>query len=413
MGLSTIEYKINTVLAKPISTDTLVHTDHSSNNSNQADSKDNENNGIQNTKASPSSSSTVLDDMNNQSVARGGVVTPFPWKLHDMLERVDVDGYEQIVSWQPHGRSFMVHKPDAFVETVMPVYFNQTKFASFQRQLNLYGFRRITQGRDKGAYYHSCFLRGQRNLCQGMNRQKVKGTRVRRAIAPAMEPDFWTQPFLPENTRDGEVTVAGSDDDSDAMAVSSSLPSPISSSSPMPLKPLVIPPNTKSSPVGNIMKPLMPPSMAGATTIKTGTTTTIGTVGTVSNSSINCHKKRRGNHKTSQQAPLSLFRRDSCSDSSSATPTIEPDCYDSDDTHHHQDDGLDYSTTTPNAREGDYLANALLSDDVLFFEGKPFHYLERKTVVEQQHRHRVFSVDIDPLIRFIETDEMFPFLTKD
>lgn len=73
---------------------------------------------------------------NDQPVSRGGVTTPFPWKLHDMLERVDEDGYAHIVSWQPHGRCFMIHKPKEFVELVK-IYFNQTKLASFQRQLNL------------------------------------------------------------------------------------------------------------------------------------------------------------------------------------------------------------------------------------------------------------------------------------
>jgi len=131
-----------------------------------------------------------------QSVARGGVVTPFPWKVHDMLEKADADGIEDIVCWIPHGRAFMVHRPQEFVEQVMPIWFSQTKFASFQRQLNLYGFRRLTTGRDKGAYFNQHFLRGERHLIQRMSRQKIKGTKVRRAVVPGMDPDFWNMPFM-------------------------------------------------------------------------------------------------------------------------------------------------------------------------------------------------------------------------
>lgn len=137
-----------------------------------------------------------FEEQNQESSARGGVVVPFPWKLHEMLERIEMDGFSSVVSWQPHGRSFMVHKPDEFVQRVMPIYFNQTKFASFQRQLNLYGFRRFTSGQDKGAYYHSMFLRGKRYLCTNMNRKKIKGTRVRKAMKPGSEPNFYEMPFM-------------------------------------------------------------------------------------------------------------------------------------------------------------------------------------------------------------------------
>ena len=77
------------------------------------------------------------------------------------------------------------------------MWFSQTKFASFQRQLNLYGFRRLTTGKDKGAYFHEHFLRGDRNRIQQMSRQKIKGTKVRRAVLHGLEPNFWSLPSMP------------------------------------------------------------------------------------------------------------------------------------------------------------------------------------------------------------------------
>lgn len=52
--------------------------------------------------------------------ARGGVVAPFPERLYSMLSGAEANGFEDIVSWQPHGRSFIVHKPREFVNEVMP-----------------------------------------------------------------------------------------------------------------------------------------------------------------------------------------------------------------------------------------------------------------------------------------------------
>jgi hypothetical protein len=53
---------------------------------------------------------------------RGGVVVPFPVKLYNMLKGVEQEGLGHIVSWQPHGRCFMVHQPKEFVEEIMPRY---------------------------------------------------------------------------------------------------------------------------------------------------------------------------------------------------------------------------------------------------------------------------------------------------
>ena len=124
------------------------------------------------------------DDSRKRRGPRGGVAQPFPEKLHLMLSSVDRD---DIVSWQPHGRCFVVHNAKAFVTLVMPKYFRQSKLTSFQRQLNLYGFCRLTSGRDRGGYYHELFLRNRPDLCKRMMRTRIKGTGIKAASNPHAE----------------------------------------------------------------------------------------------------------------------------------------------------------------------------------------------------------------------------------
>jgi hypothetical protein len=120
----------------------------------------------------------------------------FPLKLHKMLESAEEGGFANIISWQIHGRAFKIHSSKDFLEKVVPLHFQHTKMASFRRQLNIYGFLRITQGHDKGAYYHECFLRGKDFLVKQITRQKVKGTMVKSATNPATEPDFYSMSFV-------------------------------------------------------------------------------------------------------------------------------------------------------------------------------------------------------------------------
>jgi HSF-type DNA-binding len=46
----------------------------------------------------------------------------FPTKLHQCLTELERSGLGHIASFQPHGRSFLVHKQEEFVRRVLPRY---------------------------------------------------------------------------------------------------------------------------------------------------------------------------------------------------------------------------------------------------------------------------------------------------
>jgi hypothetical protein len=86
-------------------------------------------------------------------------------RLYIMLEDADKMGFQNVVAWQDGADSFKVMQSGPFSNTIMRNYFNQTKYKSFQRQLNMYGFLRIHTGVKKGGYAHQYFKRGGTQLC--------------------------------------------------------------------------------------------------------------------------------------------------------------------------------------------------------------------------------------------------------
>jgi HSF-type DNA-binding len=109
----------------------------------------------------------------------------FPAKLHAILGQPDL---AEIIDWLPHGRSWRVLKPRDFETKIIPRFFEHSKFSSFIRQANGWGFRRITQGPDRNSYYHEKFLRGLPHLCKSMKRPGVAEKRI---CDPDLEPDFY------------------------------------------------------------------------------------------------------------------------------------------------------------------------------------------------------------------------------
>jgi len=56
------------------------------------------------------------------------------------------------------------------VTYILEKYFRHQKYSSFQRQLNLYGFRKVSKGSDAGAYSHKYFVDGRSDLLSKVRR---------------------------------------------------------------------------------------------------------------------------------------------------------------------------------------------------------------------------------------------------
>lgn len=71
---------------------------------------------------------------------------------------------DAIISWTSSGYGFRILDTSRFREEVLPKYFRHNKMTSFNKQLNLYGFKKIHHGYDAGSYFHPMFFRDNRDL---------------------------------------------------------------------------------------------------------------------------------------------------------------------------------------------------------------------------------------------------------
>lgn len=96
----------------------------------------------------------------------------FPEKMFQILDSES----PEVVHWLSHGLAFKVVDPWRFSIEVLPKYFRHNKISSFQRQLNLYGYKKITKGNDLGATFHPSFQRDNRELMTDIKRVAIRSS---------------------------------------------------------------------------------------------------------------------------------------------------------------------------------------------------------------------------------------------
>ncbi|RHY20397.1 hypothetical protein DYB37_011021 [Aphanomyces astaci] len=116
---------------------------------------------------------------------------PFLASLFEILSKED----SSVIGWCDAGRSFGVYDFEAMEKHILPTYFRHNKFASFQRQLNYFGFRKLqkSNGTDQSNVY--CQPLFNRDDPSAMLRIKRKTYRLKSSPGPMSPRDGF--PYSP------------------------------------------------------------------------------------------------------------------------------------------------------------------------------------------------------------------------
>lgn len=101
--------------------------------------------------------------------------------LYRMCNNFDAD-HRACITWHEQGASFWISNFERFSKNILPMYYKHNNYASFVRQLNMYGFHRSTEPKGKVApgvqmvehFSHEFFQRGHRELLKNIHRKTSK-----------------------------------------------------------------------------------------------------------------------------------------------------------------------------------------------------------------------------------------------
>ncbi|XP_008460754.3 heat stress transcription factor B-3 [Cucumis melo] len=99
---------------------------------------------------------------------RKSTTAPFLMKTYRMVED---PGTDDVISWNSDGTAFVVWQTAEFAKDILPKLFKHSNFSSFVRQLNTYGFRKVTTKR--WEFCNEKFQKGEKKkLCEIQRRKK-------------------------------------------------------------------------------------------------------------------------------------------------------------------------------------------------------------------------------------------------
>ncbi|KAJ2512971.1 Flocculation suppression protein, partial [Coemansia sp. RSA 2049] len=115
----------------------------------------------------------------------------FVSKLYAMVADKNTDA---LISWSAEGDSFKVTDPVEFARQVLPAYFKHGNWQSFVRQLNMYGFHKISDLAYGGIFgdaqlwmfKHYYFRRGELKQLQNIKRRGPKAVAAAQDTSPQM-----------------------------------------------------------------------------------------------------------------------------------------------------------------------------------------------------------------------------------
>ncbi|XP_063703242.1 heat shock factor protein isoform X2 [Culicoides brevitarsis] len=109
----------------------------------------------------------------------GDTGTGVPAFLAKLWRLVEDPETNDLIYWSTDGRSFIIQNQARFAKELLPLNYKHNNMASFIRQLNMYGFHKITSidngglrfDRDEMEFSHPCFQKGHAMLLEHIKRK--------------------------------------------------------------------------------------------------------------------------------------------------------------------------------------------------------------------------------------------------